>query len=274
MIDAFNSLKGVLAIMIFIHHLDLYNGGGSLAVAVFFMLGGFLSTLGYRDKILSTGFCYKNYLLCKAIKFYPLHWLLLLIVIPFIFYGGGSLLKNLLIFIINASLLQSWIPIPSVYFSGNSVSWYLSDTLAFVVVFPFLLKWMLHGAKISKISVAIGIVIVYIIFCLFIPHDYTHRLFYINPMFRIVDYMVGMAVALLYLHYRDTEGVKEYVARKINLLIFFTWLCFIGLIFISLANNNLVLHSIVYIPLSAIMLILIALTGGGFYAQKFSKSLG
>lgn len=274
MIGAFNSLKGILALMIFVHHLNLYNGGGSLAVAIFFTLGGFLSTIGYKDRILSTDFCYKNYLISKAIKFYPLHWLLLLAVVPLIFYDGGHLLKKLCLLGVNASLFQSWIPIKSVYFSGNAVSWYLSNTLAFVVVFPFLLKWMISGSKASKILVTIGISITYILLWINMPQEYTHRFFYISPIFRIIDYMVGMAVALFYLYLKDLECVIEFVNKRINLFHLFAWICFIGLICISFANKLFVLHSIVYLPLAAILLIIIGLTEGGILRMSILQSFG
>lgn len=262
MIGAFNSLKGILALMIFVHHLHLYDGGGSLAVAVFFMLGGFLSTLGYREKVVSSSFNYKNYLIGKAVKFYPMHWLLLLVAVPLMFYGAHHLLKNLCIFGINASLLQSWIPISSVYFSGNYVSWYLSDTLAFVVVFPFILKWMLSGSKQSKILVATGIAAIYALCWIFLPKDYTHRFFYISPIFRIIDYMVGMAAALFYLEVTDKQRVKDFVSSHVTQLNLFACVCFAALIAISFANEELVLHSVVYMSIGAILLIIIGLTGG------------
>ena len=274
MIGAFNSLKGILAIMIFVHHLDMYRGGGSLAVAIFFTLGGFLSTLGYKDRVASPDFNYKNYLIGKFIKFYPLHWLLLIAAIPLMFNGGGDLLKGLCVLGINASLLQSWIPIESVYFSGNAVSWYLSDTLAFVVVFPFLLRWMLNGSKTSKIVVTMGILIIYILFWIFLPQEYTHRFFYISPLFRIVDYAVGMAVAILYLQMKDLESVKEYIVNHANLLHLIIWMCFVGLIFFSFANEYFILHSIIYTPLISIMLILIALSGGMILQMSILQKFG
>lgn len=123
MIKAFNSLKGILALKIFVHHLDLYRGGGSLAVAVFFVLGGFLSTLGYSDRIFSPDFSYKDYMIGKCFKFYPMHWLLLVSAVPFMILSMNSVVEILCLFGINASLMQSWIPIESVYFSGNAVSW-------------------------------------------------------------------------------------------------------------------------------------------------------
>lgn len=274
MISAFNSLKGILALMIFVHHLDLYKGGGSLAVAVFFMLGGFLSTLGYREKIVSSSFNYKNYLIGKAIKFYPLHWLLLLVAVPMMFYGGHYLLNDLCILVINASLLQSWIPIKLVYFSGNAVSWYLSDTIAFVVAFPFILRWMLGGSKTLKIAVAIGVLIIYILFWVFLPQDYTHRLFYISPIFRVIDYMVGMAAALCYLKLKNIQHVKEVVSNHSIQLNILACVCFLGLVAISFTNEQVVLHSVIYMPLVCIMLIITALTGGGICEHLFYRSSG
>ena len=274
MIGAFNSLKGILAIMIFVHHLDLYCGGGSLAVAIFFTLGGFLSTLGYKDKVTSPNFCYKNYLIGKAIKFYPLHWLLLFVAMPLMFYGGEHLLKILCILGINASLFQSWIPIQEIYFSGNAVSWYLSDTIAFVIVFPFILRWILNGSKTSKIALTIGIIFTYIIFWVFLPQDYTHRFFYINPIFRAIDYMVGMATALCYLKLKNNQHVKEVVSNYLIQLNLLACVCFLGLVAISFTNEQVVLHSVVYMPLICIMRIINTLTGGGYLQISILQKFG
>ncbi len=274
MIGAFNSLKGVLALMIFVHHLGLYNGGGSLAVAVFFMLGGFLSTVGYRERILSSDFSYKYYMIGKAIKFYPMHWLLLLVSLPLVFYGAGSLLKKLCVLGMNACLLQSWIPIQSIYFSGNAVSWYLSDTLVFVAVFPFLLRWMLLGSRKSKILVTLGIAISYILLWKCLPQDYTHRFFYISPIFRVIDYMVGMAAALFYMKVKDNQRVKDFVFKKMIFLNLFAYICFAALIAISFVNEQVVLHSVVYMPIGVIFFIIIALTGGGILRISILQKFG
>ncbi len=271
MIGAFNSLKGILAIMIFVHHLELYHGGGSLAVAIFFTLGGFLSTLGYKDRVSSPDFSYKNYILGKAIKFYPLHWLLLMVAIPLMFHETSWLLQDFCILGINASLLQSWVPIQMVYFSGNAVSWYLSNTLSFVVVFPFLLRWMLNGSKASKIVVTIGIIIIYVLSWIFLPQDYTHRFFYIHPMFRIVDYIVGMVMALGYLKIKDKVVIKNYVSNHLTQFWLLSCICFIALVIISLADDQLILHSVVYTPLVCILLIIISLSGGGLQMSILQK---
>lgn len=274
MIKAFNSLKGILALMIFVHHLGLYRGGGSLAVAIFFVLGGFLSTLGYKDRIFSPDFSYKDYMIGKCIKFYPMHWLLLLFAIPFIILNKNSVVESLCLFGINASLMQSWIPIKSVYFSGNAVSWYLSDTLAFVAVFPFLLRWMLNGSSKSKAVVSISIILAYVLLWVFMPQEYTHRFFYINPIFRLVDYMVGMAAALYYLNIKDKESVKNVTENKTILLHLLSLVSFVGLLALSELDKQLVLHSVIYMPLVCILLISIALSRGGYLQSHILQKFG
>ena len=53
MIKSLTSLRGLFILFIFFHHcLGLYPGGGSMAVAFFFVLGGYSMTLGYKDKVI------------------------------------------------------------------------------------------------------------------------------------------------------------------------------------------------------------------------------
>ena len=43
-------------------------------------------------------------------------------------------------FIPNVLLLQSLIPIKSIYFSYNAVSWYLSSAMILAILYPFIVK--------------------------------------------------------------------------------------------------------------------------------------
>lgn len=264
MIKEFNALKGILAMMIFIHHLQLYDGGGSLAVAMFFMLGGFLSVLGYKEKILKAGFSYKNYIIGKAIKFYPLHWLLLIVTLPLSLYGSKHLVAQLAIMGINASLLHSWIPIAKVYFSCNAVSWYLSDTIAFVAIFPFVLKWMITASSNQKSIISFAIVLVYSIAWITIPDDYVHRFFYINPIFRFLDFAVGMVASLFYLRLKENRSTSGYLTKNHNILMIVRIGCFIALVAMSCLSAKYTLHAVLYMPIEVVLLILIALMGGYF----------
>lgn len=63
MIKSLTSLRGIFILFIFFHHcLNIYPGGGSMAVAFFFVLGGFSMTLGYKERVLNSEFSYKQYM--------------------------------------------------------------------------------------------------------------------------------------------------------------------------------------------------------------------
>ena len=77
MIKQFSALRFVLVLMVFFHHLQLYQGGGAVGVASFFVLSGFCLTLGYKDLILNdkNKFDYLAFIKKRTIKFIPLHWI-------------------------------------------------------------------------------------------------------------------------------------------------------------------------------------------------------
>ena len=81
-IPELSTWRFLFILMIFFHHVELFPGGGATGVAFFFILGGFTLTLGYLDRVLKNGFEYGSYLKKRLIKFYPLHWLILLLFVP------------------------------------------------------------------------------------------------------------------------------------------------------------------------------------------------
>ena len=60
--NAITSLRGIFIIMIVLHHLGLYSGGGTLGVAFFFMLGGLTLSLGYYERVCRPDFEYSQYI--------------------------------------------------------------------------------------------------------------------------------------------------------------------------------------------------------------------
>ena len=95
----------------------------------------------YKESVLSSSFDYKKYLVRRCGKFYPLHWLCLLVSVPLVVRPSGSI-KQIGLFVLNAALLQSWVPVRKVYFCFNAVSWYLADTIFFTILFPFVFRWI------------------------------------------------------------------------------------------------------------------------------------
>lgn len=274
MIKEFNSLKGLLALMIFIHHLSIYPGAGTLAVCMFFMIGGFLSAIGYRERIDNIQWNYTDYIVGKAIKFYPLHWILTIAAIPLVFRSTNHLLAQLGVLAVNASLLHSLIPIQYVYFSFNAVSWYLSDTLVLVALFPFIYRWLQKASTKLKVIMLSFILALYALVWIYLPSDYTHAVFYINPFFRLLDYIVGIQCGLFYLNLKDKDAVIRHIESNKILYHLLGLFALAVLLVISLAPMELTLHSVVYIIPACILLIITALNRGGYLQSAHLQWFG
>lgn len=278
MIKEYDALKGILALMIFIHHspivFECKLGFGLVAVTLFFMLSGFLSTISYYNRVLSAGFIYKEYVLGKAIKFYPLHWLFLFASIPLTLSGISNLPQYIGTLSINACLLQSLIPLQEVYFAFNSVSWFLSDTLLFVAIFPFLLRHIVQTGTKSKTLIGISFFLLYILIWKFLPGQYTHRVFYINPFLRIIDFVIGIFCGLVFLKVRNDITIKMFVARYSFSFHFLGIVILMLLVLISTCNKDVSFHSVIYIPLAFLLLLLVGINRGGIFSLFVFQWLG
>jgi peptidoglycan/LPS O-acetylase OafA/YrhL len=112
-------------------------------------------------------------------KIYPLHLLCLL------FFLVVSRSDFDLAVLLNALLLQSWVPDPNYYFSCNSVSWFLSSLLFCYLVFPLACRRMsvwLTLVVFSACSLAY----------LVVPAEKVNAILYVHPLVRFVDFYIGM----------------------------------------------------------------------------------
>lgn len=212
MIGSLQSLRFIFAIMIFLHHFTvdgegLLYAGGPCGVSFFMILSGFVMSVGYDARVQQNSFDYKTFLKRRLIRVYPLHLLCLLGFIILSFstlsvMGYVKLLPNLM-------LLQSWIPVFGYYFSGNAVSWCLSCMLFFYMVYPFLMKGFHKYSKHTLYRMGLFIVLVYSLMLYTLPDSWTHPLLYISPIFRVVDFMLGILSYKLYCRLEAEEiGLK------------------------------------------------------------------
>lgn len=199
MIKSLNTVRFMLMMMIFLHHVGLYSGGGSLAVAAFFILSGFCLSLGYGEKVKQVDFDYWGYLKKRLIKFYPLHWICLA---AFVILGLFLLLDykiSLRPLLANVLLLQSWVPLQDFYFSYNAVSWYLCDAVFLAVIFPILYSAIDKMTSNQKEKLLLLMIVVYMAFVVFVPGGPMRKaLLYINPLGRCFEFIVGIMTYHLY----------------------------------------------------------------------------
>ena len=209
MIGTLQSLRFIFVMMIFMSHFDYrdirgFDAGGDCGVAFFFILSGFVCSLGYGQQIREGVFHYGDFLWKRLKKLYPLHLLCLLF---FLLVSQTAIdLKEL----VNALLLQSWVPDPEWYFSCNKVSWFLSSLLFCYVVFPFFYR---HLSR----YLALAVLLAYAAVCWLIPYNQVNAVLYVFPLVRFVDFYLGM---LLCRFYERKAGMEACSWMEVLLIVF------------------------------------------------------
>ena len=111
MISTLNSLRFILILMIMISHStlpisqDLINYLGEFPVAIFFVISGFVLSLSKGEKLQKEVLGNRNFFLSRIIKLYPLHILILAILILMDWRLGRIFLCHNLCFRIIQSIL-------------------------------------------------------------------------------------------------------------------------------------------------------------------------
>lgn len=199
---AVQGLRGIAILLIIISHCNIFmneNGSnilqyfGAFGVSIFIILSGYLNTKKYYDVPLTAKGVLRDYKR-KFLKFYPLHILTLLVALHFIVKGFTTdLVNNIIGIVANLFLVQAFIPYRSVYFSLNAVSWYLSLTVFFILLTPFIVKLVKEMPLIAKIIYAVALVVVQFVVALFFSgSSYAHWYIYICPFVRIFEYALGI----------------------------------------------------------------------------------
>ena len=195
MIETLQSLRFVFALTVMLAHFS-YAGIEEHSTGVgpmFFMLmTGVVMSRSYGKKIQNGSFCYGSYFRRRLYKFYPLHLLCLLAVV--VIRRNTMTTEDYMAIVPNIFLLQSWIPLKDFYFSGNGVSWYLSDLMCFLLLFPFLYKWIGRMSGKMLMRMAIGLLAVYVAYVSLIQTNDLNYWLYVFPPVRLVDFIWGMMI--------------------------------------------------------------------------------
>ncbi|MCB9046584.1 MAG: acyltransferase [Chitinophagales bacterium] len=224
MIKPLTSLRFFFALMVFFSHLwflkdetpflqHLYDDifyEGYIGVSFFFILSGFVLGYSYHDKILCGETRFAQFWLARFARIYPLHLLTLLIAIPLSF--KGALTEWITRFVLNLFLIQSFVPSDDIYFYFNSVSWSISDEWFFYIMFPFIV-FLLYKRKYIKVAPVILLLIPIMLYLA--KEAYHEKYFYINPLLRIGDFVIGVILYRLYRKRKDIEILRNRNAATI-----------------------------------------------------------
>jgi len=218
MIKPLTSLRFVFAVLVFLSHMwffedvpgisDIHNyyfKEGFIGVSFFFILSGFVLSYSYKDKIQSGSIRFFQFWKARFARIYPLHFLTLLIAIPLMQYGDSvTFIKKLLL---NVLLLQSFVPSDGYYLTFNAVAWSLSDEMFFYLSFPILI--FIFNRKRNRWLSVLGYVTLVPIGVMLTRDVFHHALFYVNPLCRIGDFIIGMMLYRLYEQRKDIEFLNN-----------------------------------------------------------------
>ena len=243
-IPELSAWRFIFLLLIFLHHVEVWPGGGGRAgVAFFFILGGFTLTLGYADRVKKSEFRYEQYLKRRLVKFYPLHWLILFLFVPLnVLCSVPITVKT---FIPNFFLLQSFIPIKEFYYSFNSPSWYLCNTVFFAFLFPFIYQ-RLSEIRRKQWMVIAALYIALIVVESFTPEEYWQPILYINPIIRLFDFALGVIMAIAYRDVLAKESVLKSLQSNKWRLYLLLFVSFAVVIYFSLIGLGVAGYAFAY----------------------------
>lgn len=187
---------------------DWFGQAGGLGVSFFFVLSGFVLTWSARDRDTTRAFWRRRF-----VKIYPIYvvtWALALMLFAVYYTSVGVAIANLF-------MLQVWVPEYMTNFSVDAPSWSLAVEAVFYLCFPLLLsvfrridarhlKYWIAGAIAAVVATPA------LAYALFpstpqVPsgHDSSVSQYwfsYVLPPVRMVDFALGILVALAVKHGR------------------------------------------------------------------------
>lgn len=199
-ISSLQSVRFLFSVMIFCHHyfisFAMHEQLGLSPVALFFILSGFVLSFGYSERILEGQFDYKRFIISRIKKLVPLNMICLLLWFTPVFIqdvvcSDYHILRYCSL-VVDALMIQSRIPFEWGYFSGNALAWFLSSVMFCYLMF-FLVMKILHK---HNCGLFVGIIL-YFILLQFVPEGYIDAIVYIIPLFRLVDFTLGIGLYFL-----------------------------------------------------------------------------
>lgn len=201
------------------HFITRIINNGAVGMSFFFVLSGFVMAWSARNGLRS------DYIKARISRIYPAYIFMGIVSLPFLFdIESEKLIPSLVLYFTG---MQSWIPdsFSSWHFGG---SWSVSTELFFYMVFPLILPLVKNNPKLS-------LLIAYVTTSLIIPFVMVFSgsdnmpYFYISPIHRLPEFVIGMALGVMYIN-----GFKLTLKKYKLLLVGFSLLI---LLFVSPVGN-------------------------------------
>lgn len=190
MFRTLQSLRGLFAIAIFMHHYCGFAEGGDCSVSFFLILSGFVLSKGFESKFEHGEISYGRFITGRLIRIYPLHVLTLAAAI--LVQCRTFTTEKILIYLSNLTLVQAWIPESRFYFSGIGTAWFLSALLFCYLAFPVMIRMLSRMSLYRTVATLCGVIMLYYVVNQCVQWCLNYEVIYINPAMRLFDFALGM----------------------------------------------------------------------------------
>jgi peptidoglycan/LPS O-acetylase OafA/YrhL len=173
--------------------LNVYAGFGATGVTFFFVLSGFVLTWSFAPGDTAPRFYWRRFA-----RIWPLHFVTTLLALP-VFYTWQDQPLDWGPIALSVFLLHAWVPSTTVYFAGNPASWSLSCEMFFYALHPLMVRRVLALGLVGLAALALAT-------CLALgfvadwaidwPERVTGWLLYVAPIYRVGEFLLGMALAV------------------------------------------------------------------------------
>ena len=281
LMNALYAIKFIGFVGIFLTHITYPFDFGAGFTTFFFIFSGFIQMYSFnKKKFKLTEESYKNFLVDKFIKNYPIYLVTLLLSIPYI-YPTEHFVFNIKDFLIHLFMLQPFaFNYGTKIYMFNGLSWFMAVLMWFYIIIPliyhFVCKIKNHRnckfIMATLFFIAINFAMAYYFRGTIEMFSKRWWLLYISPISRFSDILVGFFLGGLYINYEDK--LKKAV-KKIPKLVF-TIFEVLALSSIALINVKLNISKSFYIcglgfyP-TAFALIFIFSFDRGYISDLFSK---
>lgn len=181
------------------------------ATSFFFLLSGFMLTIGYIEKIGKVNFM--QYFARRFARIYPVYLLSIVTLLPLYVYARMSDVE-ITPLIVNLFLVQSWFT--TYLLSVNPPGWSLSVLWFFYILFPILLRWMVKMSRMTSIIFTSCLwaasVVSYVVILEMIGWKETtdsHRFFLYSPLLHLNVFIMGIGCGIFYREIREKIDQKK-----------------------------------------------------------------
>lgn len=194
---------------------------GFVGVSFFFVLSGFIIAYNYQKRLGEKKISKRTFWVARIARIYPLHWLTL---VTFIVLGGYAMKAGATDwykhFFASLTLTNAYIPQDNYFFSFNSPSWSLCCEQLFYICFPFMVPLAKDYRKLLCVFAICAIVCVVGMY--FTPTESIKGFWYVNPITRLPDFIVGMLLFQLYdqLKTKDISFYQGSIIEFVSIAVF------------------------------------------------------